>query len=476
MKRILIVLFIFILSLVTFCSVTAESTEDWANAPVITKVYEQANGKIYVEWKGQAPVYQIHVDGSKVADVSVCHHIINIEKGTHSIIVYPIYEIRDADTKLDLTLGSKMLGELSIDLATLGLDPKRLAVGNPSEVFSFDYKPSQIVNGIPENVSAVTDPENRVILSFTDQYMADEYLLTIKHKNDMNYLTFHVNDESEAKFISKTNAKVSLILDPSLLQSQECFAPELNEEYRFTVQLRKYVPNLVSGEKEKNVSIESKVSSELVYKTVAAWKNAPVITYASQSADGVITLQWDHEDYDVGCEYMVVKINKVFGIMTGEEELGRTSGHEFSVKDLNNGAYCINIVPVLNGEKGFYSPDANVEIKNEWVIAPELNCEQIGEKEIKLTWKAAANIAKYHVVVFAGDNASLLRFVDLDYSKYAEFDINANEGEMEYMFSYDKAVDIENGIKLKFEVYGLHYTASGEEQKTATSTKTIILK
>lgn len=476
MRRILILLVSIVLTSASFCYAMAESKDDWANAPVISKAYEQSFGKIYVEWKGQAPVYQIYVDGSKVADVSVCHYIINVEKGTHSIIVYPIYEIRDTDTKMDLSLGSKMLGELSIDLASLGLDPKRLAVGNPSEVFLFDYKPSQIVNGIPENISAVTDPENRVILSFTDQYVADEYLLTIKHRNDINYLTFRVNNESEAKLITKTNTNVSLVLDPSLLRSQDCFVPELNEEYRFTIQLRKYVPNLVNGEKEKNVIIESKVSGEFAYKVTAAWKNAPVITYASQSADGEITLKWDHEDYDIGCEYVIMRINKVFGIMTGEEELGRTSGREFSVTDLNNGSYCMNIVPMLKGEKGFYSADANVEIKNEWVIAPELNCEQIGDKEIKLTWKASSNIEKYHVIVFTGDNASLLRFVDLDYSKYEEFDINANEGEMEYIFTYDKAIDIENGIKLKFEVYGLHYTVSGGEQKSATSTKTIVLQ
>lgn len=478
MKRVLSVFTILVLALsFVFCFSQAESSTDWANAPVITKAYEQSYGKIYIEWEGNAPVYQIHVDGNKVADVIVNHYIISVEKGTHSIIVYPINEIRDADTKVDLNVEAKVIGGgISIDLASLGLDPKRLAAGNPSEKFSFDYKPSQIRNGTPDKLSAITDPENRVVLSFADQYVADEYLLTIKHRNDLNYLTFHVGGEKEADLITKTNTMVSLVLDPMFLQEQECIVPELNEEYRITVQLRKFGTNLINGEKEKTVISESKVSGELIYRVTAAWKTAPVVTFASQTSDGTITLQWDHEDYGSGCEYAVIKINKVLGVMTGEEEWGRTSEHEFSMIDLNNGGYCINIVPILNGEKGSYSADANVEVKNEWVIAPELNCEQISANQVKLTWKAPTNIESYHVVVSTGDNASLLRFVDLDYSKYTEFDVSATEGDMEYIFTYDKDIDPENGVKMKFEVYGLRHTASGGEQKSATSAKTIVVK
>lgn len=478
MKRFLSVLMVLALMLsFAFSFAHAESSSDWANAPVIVKAYEQSFGKIYIEWEGSAPVYQVHVDGNKVADVIVNHHIISVEKGTHSIIVYPINEIRDADTKVDLNVEAKVIGGgISIDLASLGLDPKRLAAGNPSEKFSFDYKPSQIRNGTPDKLSAITDPENRVVFSFADQYVADEYLLTIKHRNDTNYLTFHVGGEREADLITKTNTMVSLILDPMFLQEQECIVPELNEEYRITVQLRKYGTNLINGEKETTVISESKVSGELAYRVTAVWKTAPVITFASQSADGKITLQWDHEDYGTGCEYAVVKINKVLGVMTGEEEWGRTTEHEFCMIDLNNGGYCINIVPILNGEKGSYSADANVEVKNEWVIAPELNCEQISANQVRLTWKAPANVESYHIVVSTGDNASLLRFVDLDYSKYAEFDVSATEGDMEYIFTYDKDIDPENGVKMKFEVYGLRHTASGGEQKSATSTKTIVVK
>ena len=208
----------------------------------------------------------------------------------------------------------------------------------------------------------------------------------------------------------------------------------------------------------------------------AAWKTAPVVSFASQTADGQITLKWDHDDYGVGCEYAVMKINKVLGVMTGEEQLGITSEHEFVVDDLTNGGYCINIVPVYNNEKGSYSADANIDLKNEWVIAPELQCEQIDGNQVKLSWKAPANIESYHITVLTGDNASLLRFVDLDYSKLTEFDVPAVEGDMEYSFTYDKEIDTENGTRIKFEIFGIRHTAAGAEQKSAVSSKTLILK
>ena len=476
-KKIVAIITIVLILVLVYCCVLAETPGNWDAAPVITKAYEQSYGKVYIEWEGNAPVYQIHVDGNKAADVILSHYVLDLEKGVHTIIVYPVNEIRDADTKLDINIEAKGAGGgISLDLAALGLDPKRLTAGNPSEKFSFDYKPSQIRNGTPDNLAATTDPQNRVVLSFTDQYVADEYLLTIKHGNDVNYITYHVGTENESQLITKTNAMVSLVLDPAFLQEQECFVPELNEEYRFTVQLRKYGTNLIDGTKEKTIVSESKVSSELTYRVTAAWKAAPVITFSSQTADGTITLRWDHDDYGIGCEYAILKINKMLGVMTGEEEWGRTSEHEYSMIDLSNGGYCVNVVPIFNGEKGSYSADANVEINNEWVVAPELNCEQVGTNQVKLTWKAPANIESYHITISIGDNASLLRFVDLDYSKYSELDINAIEGNMEYIFTYDKDIDQENGTKMKFEVYGLRHTASGGEQKSATSTKTIVVK
>ena len=187
---------------------------------------------------------------------------------------------------------------------------------------------------------------------------------------------------------------------------------------------------------------------------------------------------------------------KIMGVMTGEEQLGITKEHEFIIRDLANGGYCFNIVPTYGGEKGTYSVDANVEVKNDWVIAPTLKCEQTGDKQVKLTWKAPANIEQYHITVYTGDNNSILRFVDLDYSKYTEFDLTASEGDMEYIYEFDKdgdsgndinldisipglidtSINLASGQKLKFEIYGIRHTESGAEQKSATSSQTINLK
>ncbi len=473
MKKLFFVLLALVL--LPFFDAIAEDNADWSTAPVIIKAYEQAEGKLYVEWTGNATLYQVFLDGNKISDVIVNHQVININKGTHTIMVYPVYELRDISTKMDLQLNATAVGGgLSLDLASLGLDPKHLYAGVPSDAFRIDYRPSQILNRTPEGLAAYTDPENRVVLSFEDQYNADEYLLTVRHKNDVNYLSYLVSEDFA--LISKTNANTSVILDPAFLKGQECMVPELNEEYKFTVQLRKYSTDLITKEKEKSVILESKASGEYAYRVTAAWKKAPVITFASQTADGEITLQWDHEDYGIGCKYAVMKINKVLGVMTGEEQLGITDDHTLVIKDLINGGYCINIVPVFDGEKGSYSTDTNVEVKNEWVAAPELNCEQEGDNQVKLSWNASANIHKYHIVVYIGDSNSLLSFVDLDYNKYVEFDIDSVAGYMEYIYTYDKAINSENGLKMKFEINGVRYTESGSEQLSSTSSRSIVLK
>lgn len=479
MKKICL-LSLVIVMFAAFLSVAAaaEITDEWAEAPVITKAYEQSLEKLYIEWEGKAPVYQVYVDGNKVADTIVNHHVLDIKKGSHSILIYPFNEIKvDANTTVDLNVESSVInGGINIDLAALGLDPKHMVPGNPSEKLLIDYKPSQIRSGKPENISAYTDPQNRVVISFEDPYVSDEYLLTIARGSNTNLLTFHRNGEAEKELFSETGSMATLILDQKYLRDNECMVPEINEEYRFTVQFRKYAADYVSGEKETSIFSDSNVSANYTYRLVPIWKEAPVITFASQTADGQITIRWDHEDYDAGCEYAVMKINKVFGVMTGEDSLGLTSEHEYIVNDLNNGNYCINIVPMLGGEKGKYSADANVEIKNEWVVAPSLECEQISDTQVKLTWKAPGNIAKYHIDVSRGDNNSLLRFVDLDYSKYTEYDVDAIEGDMEFIFSYNEPVDSENGIKLKFDIYGIRNASAGGEQRSATSTKTIVLK
>ena len=63
MKKWLALVLIVMMALPAFAC--AESA-DWAAAPVITKAYEQSEGKLYLEWEGQAPLYQVYMDGKKV--------------------------------------------------------------------------------------------------------------------------------------------------------------------------------------------------------------------------------------------------------------------------------------------------------------------------------------------------------------------------------------------------------------------------
>ena len=474
--------FLFVIVLMIPCIAIGEATEEeWRTAPVITHAYEISSGKLYLEWEGKAPVYQVYMDGKKVDDVIVNNAVIPVKDGSHSIIVYPINESKKADTKLELGIGSDikifggLQGSIGIDLATLGLDPQKLTAGNPSATLSVDCNTSTLFDASPEQLEAMTDPEDRVHISFTDRYYSDEYIVSIKVGKDVNHVKFAKTDENADQLIERNKTIVTLILDPLFLEKQECIVPELDNKYTFSVQLRKYAENKLNGEAITSVIHASKESSGYQYTPTAAWKTAPVITYASQTADGQITMQWEHEDYDRGCEYAVMKYKKSFGIKTGEEEMGTTAERSFVVNDLMNGDYAITVVPKLGKEQGSASEDADISIQNDWVVAPVLECVAEDEKGVHLSWTAVEGVENYHIIVYKGDSESLLRFVDLDYSKYAEYDVPAIAGEMEYLFEYDDAINPETGVKFKFELYGIRHAENGEEQKTATSSSSLTL-
>ena len=471
------ILLLCIFSLFIAQNASCEESSDWASPPVITKAYELSAEKLYLEWQGSSPIYQVYMDGSAVANVIVNNAVISIKKGSHSITIYPVNETKNVDTKVDLQIDAKIIGgSLGIDLASLGLDPKKLAAGTPSEPLYIDYTVNPIFDAVPDKLTAETDFENRVLLSFVDRHNADEYFITIKNGTDINYIRFYTFKEESSILITRQNSTVTVCLDQEYLKKQGCMIPELNEKYQFTVQLRKYATDIVKGEKETNVIHESKVSNVYDYTPIAAWKSAPIITYASQISDGQISLEWAHDDHELGCEYIILKINKTFGIKTGEEVLGTTAKKEFICNDLMNGTYCFAIMPQYKGEKGIISSEINVEIKNEWVISPALSCEQVEDNQIRLSWPASPAVTYYHITVYAGNNESLLRFVNLDFSKYTEFDVPSSSGVIEHLFTYDGQVDPENGLKIKFEIYGIRRTENNTEQKSATSSQTIVIK
>lgn len=453
-----------------------EEEPTWFTAPMIRQAYELAPQRLYIEWTGSAPIYQIFVDGACVASVIVNNAVISIKKGTHLLAVYPVNEASAADTKLSLDLNFMEIGGgIGLDLGALGLDPKKLVAGIPSESLFIDYTEKPIFNAIPDKLSATTDAKDRVLLSFLDRHGANQYSVTIKVGNDVNYVRFNTGMPDSSTLITRTNDRVTLILDQEYLQRQGCLVPQLGEKYTFSIQLRAYATNMLTGEPITSVMHESRVSTGFDYTPIAAWKAAPIITYASQTADGQITLRWDHDNCGIDCSYSIAKVGKTFGFKTSEELVGLVQDTEFVLNDLLNGNYCFLITPVYQNEEGAVSNEANVDVKNEWVAAPTLNCEQMASNQVKLAWTAPASVQKYHITVHVGNNESLLRFVDLDYSKYADFDVEAVPGSMEYTYIHDKDFDLSTGLKIKFEIYGTRKSADGVEQKSATSTQTIVL-
>lgn len=456
------------------CVISGFATEDdaWKTAPVITHAYEIDSGKMYLEWEGSALVYQVYVDGEKVVDVNVCNAVIPIKNGLHQIQVYPIYEYKAADTKVEINVS---VIDIGLDLATLGLDGKEMMAGVPSDVFSVDYVASTIFEAVPDQLAAVTDFDDTVSISFVDRYHADEYFVSIKEGNDVNYVKYSYDSERNSGYIEKKGTTVTIRLQPEYLEEQECIIPELNNEYEISVQLRKYVVDLITGEKTLSSVQTSKESEKLKYTPIAAWKNGVEIFYASQTADGQVTLQWNHDDNGLGCEYAIMNVKKMFGIKTGEEEIGRTADNTYVINDLMNGKTAFSIVPILLGEKGNSSNEVEIDIQNEWVVAPVLTCEDMKGGTVRLNWMAAEGVEEYCVVVYEGDNDSLLRYVNLDFSKTSEELLPAVDGEMEFTYVFDAEIDPDIGERLRFEVYGLRYAANGDVQKSSVSTQIVTI-
>lgn len=454
---------------------------DWKTMPEITHVYELSKEKVFLEWTGKADMYRINIDGKDVSTVNLNNANINLKAGTHNIVIIPLkYESKNADTKVELNIETTLVGQGlggggSIDLAALGIDPKDIKQGTQSKPFKMKYSVDPVMNAVPDITGAYTDFDNRVSISFTDKFDSDVYRLFIKSGKDVIETEFDTSSKDAAALISKNNNSVTITLDPKYLKSHEWMVPDLDSKYGFAVRLGKWPKNYVDNKKESSTIIESKDSKYFDYTPYAAWKNVPTITYASQTADGQITLKWDHDDNGLGCKYKIVSPDKVLVIKKGETEIGQTSEKEYTVKDLGNGKHTFAVIPVLGKEEGFSSENQTIKVENDWMIAPSLEYRDKGNKQILLKWEAPQGVDNYHITVLAG-SGSLLRFVNLDFKKYKEFDVPAKPGKMEYTFTYDQAIDPIDGVKLMFEIYASRKTAKGAEQKSATSKQVVLVK
>ena len=472
MKKALFCL-VLLIAILLSAAALGDNNPNWERAPVITKAYETSSERLYIEWEGNSVLYQVQMDGKKVMDVGQAKAIIPIKKGTHSIVVYPINSEKIEQNIISGKING--IGTFEVDLSALGIGKNELTFGKASDKLSIDYNPDLIFNAVPDKLTATTVEKNNVKLSFIDRYNSDSYIIAIKIGNDINHIQFSVYDKS-AVYISRDNTNISIVLNADYLSEQGCMIPEVNEKYQFQVQLRKCAANLVKNEKIKTVMLDSKTSKWYAYTPIAAWKTAPMISFASQTADGQAKLVWEHENYKTDVEYSIIRNYKALFVKTGEELIGKTKKHEYIINDLANGQYSYIIVPNYQGESGPSSEETTVEIKNKWILAPDLNAEQINKNQVKLTWSVPESVDQYLLTVYAGSSKSLLRFVDLDYKKVYETDVDVYSDKMEYVYTYDITTEDDPAVRLKFEICGVHHNTSGEELKSAISRKTVELK
>lgn len=494
MKRVL--LLVFILSIVLSCGVSAfaEESEEWKAKPTITGVYDVGKDQLLVTWEGKSVLYEVYLDGQKTATINLNNALIKAKTGRHQLQVVPVlFRSKDIDTSISLNyeapeveipflnklFPSSLLPfgsiGLNLDLAALGLDAKDRQQGERSETFSFNLSDNALTNAVPEITAAATDFQNRVILSFTDKYNADCYRIQIKSGKDINTVEFDPTANASKSLVNKSNTSVTVVLDPVYLKQQGCLIPDLDQKYSFSVILEKYAVNLVDRAPEPSILHSSKESKAFTFTPYAAWKNAPEITYASQTADGQVLLQWDHDDGGLGCEYEITQHAKLLAIKKGAEVVGRTKARELLIKDRVNGTYYYTVTPVYSRESGSPSDEASVEVTNNWMAAPVLSLKSLGGNQVLLSWTGAEGVEQYHVTVSAG-SGSLLRFVNLDFKKLTEFDVSAATGQMEYKYTYGNDILTVDGVKLRFDIYAVRHDANGTAQQSTSSRQTITIK
>lgn len=475
MKRVVLTLSLFLLFLYSFHTVSFADNDNWKTQPTITSVFESDDGQITLEWEGKADIYQLYVDGKIAVTTTLSTTLLNLKNGSHRISVVPIrYESKNADTRIEI--GFKALDSVGvegvIDLGSLGIDPKDLFQGTPSKTLTYNQRKNPFLNARAEIKGAVTDFNDHVHLIFSDKYESDVYRIAVVNGKDITYVDYDALSKATGKFIKKSNSTVTLELDPFVLKQQGCMIPELDEKYSFKVILLKHPVNQITGEKITSSVLSSDEGKSFSYTPSAAWKTPPTITYASQTADGQVTLRWQHEDNGLGCKYEVLILDKVLNVKKGERVIGSTSSGEYIVKDLLNGKHSFAVRPVLSNKYGIASDTATIDVKNNWVTAPSLTCSFGTGNSVKLKWDAADGVESYHFIVYRG-SGSVLRFVNLDFNKYKEFDVKATSPKMEYTFNYENDAVTDSGVKLKFEVYGIRHAENGSVQQSATSSQII---
>ena len=448
---------------------------DWTEMPVILSAHETGKNQFSVTWKGKAPVYIILVDGAEKTVVADTKATFKLENGIHTIQIVPINREtkRDDIRNISGPITIKTAVNFSLDMYHMQKD--HLVAGQFSKEIKIEYSAEKIYDSSPEDLKAAMGLHGEVHLTFTDPLGADNYHVTYKTGNEEYSIAFNKTDDASTKWVTIDDNSVQIIIDPAFLQTNNLSAIQFDKDYSFSVLLQKN-PTEYAAKKEKADNILSSKKASVNLKTTPVWKDAPVITFSEQTSDGEVTIRWTHPAVELGCQYVLSLRNKAVFITTGESELIRVNGAEAVIRNLQNGNYTLVVTPENEGSKGTSSAEFTVVVNNNWSQAPEVILTQLDSRTAKVEITHVYGIESYIIRVSCGNTANILSYVNLDFSLYDEYTVDAKSPVTDFIFRYEKEAKPEDEIRVKFEIYGIHKSEDETLQHSATKTEQINLK
>lgn len=448
---------------------------DWTEMPVILSAHETGKDQFSVTWKGKAPVYMILVDGAEKTVVADTKATFKLENGMHTIQIVPVNRETKRDDIRNISGPITIKTAVSFNLDMYHMQKDHLVAGLFSKEIQIEYSAEKIYDSSPVGLKAAMGLHGEVHLTFTDPLDVNNYLVSYKTGNEEHSVTYNKADRASTKWITLDNTSVQIIIDPGFLQTNNMSAIQFDKDYSFSVLLQKNPTEYVAKqEKADNILSSKKASVNL--KTTPVWKDAPIITFGEQTADGEVTIRWSHPAVELGCQYILSLRNKAAFITTGESELIRVNGAEAVISNLQNGNYTLVVTPENEGSRGTSSAEYTVAVNNNWSQAPEVILTQLDSRSAKVEITHVYGIESYIIRVSCGNSANILRYVNLDFSLYDEYTVDAKSPVTDFIFRYEKEANPEDVIRVKFEIYGIHKSDDETLQHSATITQQINLK
>ena len=448
---------------------------DWTEEPTFLSAHETGKDQFTIIWEGKAPVYIVKVDGTDKATVADNKATFKLDNGTHNLQIIPVNRESGRDDIEGITGPISIRTSYNFNLDKYHMKKDHLVAGQFSEEKEINYTAEKIYDASPDGLTSFLDLHGAIHLRFIDHFKSDRYIVSYRTGSDEYSVAFSRDDQESAKWISTTADLIEIVLDPDFLQSKRDPIIQPDKDYTFSVQLQKKPIDYMSNEKAEKTLLSSQRANTSL-KTTPVWKTAPVITFAEQTADGEVTIRWTHPGAELGYQYSVSLRSKAVFITTGESELIKVNGTEAVLKGLQNGNYTLVVTPEVDGQKGTSSAEFTVVVNNNWSQAPEVVLSQIDSRTAKAEITHIFGIEEYHIKILCGDSGNLLKYVDLDYSVYGEYTVDAVSPVTEYTFVYEKEAKPTDEIKVKFEIYGIHHDEDGKTYHSATRTAQITLK